>query len=89
MKRNFYLCIKAVEPLTNVTSTEFIHTVFQSSDVKEHLINKLTSIKSTYQNPFVAMLSLYERLDSDHQMMFDNFINREIEKIDKTTIQYF
>lgn len=89
MKRNFYLCIKAVEPLTNVTSTEFVYSVFPASDVKEHLISKLTSIKSTYHNPFVAMLSFYERLDTDHQRMFDVYMNVQMEKLDKTTIQYF
>jgi len=89
MIRQFYITIKAIEPLAYLEAEALIDILFPHSDVKEHLVGKYLSIKANYNNnPIMGIFNFYERLDSEHQLWFDTYLNRKIEEVNAKTIQY-
>ncbi len=90
MIRQFYITIKAIEPLTFLPADEFIETVFPNTDVKEHLIGKYLGLKANYNdnNPIMGIFRFYERLDTEHQQWFDSYLNAKIQEVNSRTIQY-
>ncbi len=88
MIRQFYITIKAIEPLTFMDSGELIEVIFPLSDVKDHLIVKLKGISYDTDNEIIALFNFYERLDTGHQQWFDTYLNAKIKEVNSRTIQY-
>lgn len=90
MKRNFYLVMKVLSKhiyyTTNIPA--FIELVFSESDVKSHLADKLYTYQNRGSDSFISLLDFYESLDAYHQFHFDNWLNDEMNILNRTTTQH-
>lgn len=88
MKRNFYLVIRTLRKFLNEKELPFCQMVFKDSDVVDHLADKLFTYNNRNPNPFTAMCDFYESLDTEHQLMFDEWFNREMDAVESRTTPY-
>lgn len=88
MIRQFYITIKAVEPLTFLTEPEVIEKLLPESDVKSHLVDKLFTYNNRFKQKIDALFEFYLSLDTEHQIMFDTSMNALIQDVNSKTIQY-
>lgn len=88
MIRQFYITIKAIEPLTFLTEPEVIEILLKESDVKSHLTDKLFTYNNRNDNKIIALIDFYLSLDTEHQIMFDSAVNAMIEDVNSRTVQY-
>lgn len=91
MKRNFYLVMEVIRrKLPQESPQEIIETIFPTLDkwLKNHLVYKFNEGKSKHTPFFIALLNLYMALDSENQLIFDNWFNKEIDKLDANTAQH-
>lgn len=89
MKRNFYLVMEAVSRKVDFHEPRnFINLVFASSDVKDHLLDKFNrklELKTCWIN---GLFDFYMSIDTFHQIMFDDWFNKEIAALELTTIPH-
>lgn len=88
MKRQFYLTIKAIEPLTFLSEPEVIEILLKDSDDRDHLTDKLFTYNNQIKNKIDALMTFYLSLDTEHQIMFDTAMNGLIDEVNAKTIQY-
>lgn len=88
MKRQFYITIKAVEPLTFLSEPEVIEKLLKDSDVRDHLTDKLFTYNNQIKNKIDALMTFYLSLDTEHQIMFDTAMNGLIDEVNAKTVQY-
>lgn len=88
MKRQFYITIKAIEPLTFLSEPEVIEKLLKDSDVKDHLTDKLFTYNNQIKNKIDALMTFYLSLDTEHQIMFDTAMNGLIDEVNAKTVQY-
>lgn len=89
MKRNFYLILEvARKELSHRDPKEAIELIYPDSDIKDHLVYKLS--EKIAKTPFYIMgwLNFYESLDSQNQFIFDSWFNAQVELLDAKTIQH-
>jgi hypothetical protein len=90
MKRNFYLALTAIRPFLDMDAKEFAYLAFADSDVKDHLADKIQTYRNRRSNgsdPYI-LIDLYQSLDTEHQIMFDQWFETELEKVNSKTIPY-
>lgn len=83
MQRTFYLVIKALRHLQDEPEKEIVEKLFPLSDVKAHVADKLSSYLNRGSNFYHAIFDLYEGLDAEHQLWFDEAINKEVAFIEE------
>lgn len=90
MKRNFYLVMKVLCKHIYYSNniTQFIALVFPESDVQDHLADNLKTYQNRGSDPFISLLDFYESLDNYHQYHFDNWLNDEMNILNRTTTQH-
>lgn len=88
MKRQFYITIKAIEPLAFLKEPEVIEILLKESDMKDHLTDKLFTYNNQLSNKIDALMTFYLSLDTEHQIIFDLNMNRLIDEVNAKTIQY-
>lgn len=88
MKRTFYLVITVLRNHSNMRELELIRTIFPGSDVQEHLANKLFTYSNRNPNFYTSLLDFYEGLDNEHQLLFDLWMDKQMNELNQRTIPH-
>lgn len=89
MKRHFYLVMRVLrEKLEWIDAKEIVEKIFPDSDVKQHLIYKLSGYIRSRDSVSNGLFDFYDMLDSENQLIFDVYFNKEIAALESKIIPH-